>query len=55
MPFLLTVLLKNFGWTSLIKLVWNALDDELKKKVIQSENQIDDVAFDLVDAFIKEL
>lgn len=53
--FIISALLRTIPWEKAIKLIWNACDEELKKKVIESENKIDDVAFNIVDQFMDEL
>ncbi len=52
---ILITIMKQIGWTSLIKAVWNLADDSIKTQVIKSENKVDDLAFKIVDEFIKEL
>lgn len=53
--FLISSVLKVIPWETLIKLVWDYADDDVKKRVIESDNKIDDAAFKIVDQFIQEL
>lgn len=55
MKIVLGQLLKIMGWKRLLKMTWDIVDDDIKKKVAESDNKWDDEAVRVVDELIKDL
>lgn len=52
MNVIIAKLLKVFGWQKLLKMVWEAVQDDLKKAAAKTETQFDDKLVEFADQVI---
>lgn len=45
-------IMKAYGWQKLLKLCWNAIQDDLKKAALKTETKFDDNIIDIADGII---
>ena len=52
MNLIIQKLMKVLGWQKLLKMVWEAVQDDLKKAALKTETKIDDKGLELADFII---
>lgn len=52
MNLIIAKLLKVLGWQKLLRMVWEAVQDDLKKAAAKTETSFDDKAVDFADMII---
>lgn len=55
MKLVLGSILRMIGWQKLLGMVWDIIDDDLKKHAQSTDNKFDDEAIKVIDDLIKQL
>lgn len=55
MKIVLGSILRMIGWQKLLAMVWDIIDDDLKKHAQSTDNKFDDEAIKVIDDLIKQL
>lgn len=53
MGMIISKLLKVLGWQKLLMMVWNAVQEDLKKAAAKTETQFDDKMIEFADTIIE--